>query len=218
MTQPTITDPTDLLSILEQDRALVIVRAKQIADPAALARALAAGGIRLVEFTFTTPTVLDVIKTCAEVPETVVGAGTVLTAEQAEQAIGAGARFLVTPDLRPQVAEVARRTGTPLFMGALTPTEVSAAVELGAAAVKIFPAGLGGPGHLRALLGPFPDLRLVPTGGVNAGNARTFLDAGAFAVGAGSDVVVPDLVERGEHGEITRRAADFVRALKEPAA
>jgi 2-dehydro-3-deoxyphosphogluconate aldolase / (4S)-4-hydroxy-2-oxoglutarate aldolase len=216
MTHPTGTAPNDPLSLLGQlgqDRTLVIVRAKQISDPAGLVRALADGGIRLVEFTFTTPGVLDVIKECAQVPGTVVGAGTVLTAAQAEDAIAAGARFLVTPDLRPDVAAVAKATGTPLFMGALTPTEVSRAVELGAAAVKIFPAGVGGPGYLRALLGPFPDLRLVPTGGVNVGNARDFLAAGAFAVGAGTDVVPPALVEAGEYGAITERAADFVRAL-----
>ena len=219
MPQPTNPAPVDagsidLIEALEHDRTLAIVRAKQIADPAGLARALAEGGIRLVEFTFTTPGVLEVIKACAQVPGTAVGAGTVLTAAQAEDAVAAGAKFLVTPDLRPDVAAVARESGTPLFMGALTPTEVSRAVELGAAAVKIFPAGFGGPGYLRALLGPFPDLRLVPTGGVNIGNARDFLTAGAFAVGAGTDVVPPALVEGGDYDAITKRAADFVQALR----
>lgn len=221
MTHPTDTapnDPLDLLDQLGRDRALVIIRAKQISDPAGLVRALAAGGIRLVEFTFTTPGVLDMIKASAQVPGSVVGAGTVLTADQARDAIGAGARFLVTPDLRPDVAAVAQASGIALFMGALTPTEVSRAVELGAAAVKIFPAGVGGPGYLRALLGPFPDLRLVPTGGVNAGNARDFLAAGAFAVGAGTDVVPPALVAAGEYDAISERAADFVRALGPAAA
>lgn len=202
------------LELLGQDRALAVVRAERIPDPAGLALALAGAGIHLVEFTFTTPGVLAAIAAAAQVPGTTVGAGTVLSAAQAEDAVAAGARFLVTPDLRPKVAAVAGQAGTPLLMGALTPTEISRAVELGAAAVKIFPAGLGGPGYLRALLGPFPALRLVPTGGVNAGNARDFLAAGAFAVGAGTDVVRPDLVEQGEHKAIAERAAEFLRALQ----
>jgi 2-dehydro-3-deoxyphosphogluconate aldolase/(4S)-4-hydroxy-2-oxoglutarate aldolase len=199
---------------LEQDRALCVVRAARIPDPAGLARALAGAGIRLVEFTFTTPDVLDAIAAAADEPGASVGAGTVLTAAQARDAVAAGARFLLTPDVRAEVAATAHAAGVPLIMGALTPTEIGRAVDLGAAAVKIFPAGLGGPGYLRDVHGPFPEVRLVPTGGVNNENARTFLDAGAFAVGAGTSVVPPALVERGEHEAIAERAAAFVKALR----
>jgi 2-dehydro-3-deoxyphosphogluconate aldolase/(4S)-4-hydroxy-2-oxoglutarate aldolase len=208
-----MTQTLDTVDLLVQDRVLCIVRANQVADPAGLAGALAGAGIRLVEFTFTIPGVLDVIEAAAEVPGSLVGAGTVLTAGHARDAVAAGARFLLTPDVRPDVAAAARELGVPLVMGALTPTEVSRALELGAAAVKVFPARVGGPGYLRDLLGPFPGVRLIPTGGVNAANARSFLDAGALAVGAGTDVVKPELVELGRHEEIAERAAAFVKTL-----
>lgn len=206
--------PPGLLDLLAADRVLCIVRANRVADPAGLTGALAGAGIRLVEFTFTTPGVLDVIEAAAEVPGSVVGAGTVLTAGHARDAYAAGARFLLTPDVRPDVAATAQALGVPLVMGALTPTEVSRALELGAAAVKVFPARIGGPAYVRDLLGPFPGVRLIPTGGVNGANARDFLRAGALAVGAGTDVVRPDLVEKGEHAAIAERAAAFVRSLQ----
>ncbi|MBS2963787.1 bifunctional 4-hydroxy-2-oxoglutarate aldolase/2-dehydro-3-deoxy-phosphogluconate aldolase [Actinocrinis puniceicyclus] len=204
----------DPLEVLAGDRVLCIVRANQVADPAGLAATLAGAGIRLVEFTFTIPGVLDVIEAAAEVPGSVVGAGTVLTAGHARDAVAAGARFLLTPDVRPEVATAARACGVPLIMGALTPTELSRAVDLGAAAVKVFPARLGGPAYLRDLLGPFPDARLIATGGVNAANAGDFVEAGALAVGAGADIVPPTLVEQGEHTAIAERAEAFVRALR----
>lgn len=203
-----------VLEALTQDRVLCVVRANQVADPAGLAQALSGAGIRLVEFTFTIPGVLDVIEAAAEVPGATVGAGTVLTVSHARDAVAAGARFLLTPDIRPDVAAAAQALGVPLVMGALTPTEISRAFELGAAAVKVFPARIGGPAYLRDLLGPFPAARLIPTGGVTAANARSFLDAGALAVGAGTDVVRPELVEKGEHEQIGELAAAFMRALR----
>jgi 2-dehydro-3-deoxyphosphogluconate aldolase / (4S)-4-hydroxy-2-oxoglutarate aldolase len=207
------TDRPDPLAVLTEDRALCVVRAARIPDPAGLAAALAGAGIRAVEFTFTTPDVLSVIEAAGASGAALIGAGTVLTAAQARDAISAGARFLVTPSLRPEVARAARAAGIPVIMGALTPTEVAQAVDLGATAVKIFPARLGGPAYLRDLRGPFPDLRLIPSGGVNTGNARAFLDAGAVAVSAGTDVVPPELVERAEHALIAERAAAFARCL-----
>jgi 2-dehydro-3-deoxyphosphogluconate aldolase / (4S)-4-hydroxy-2-oxoglutarate aldolase len=208
-------DAADILDTLTADRVVCIVRANRVADPVALVGALAGAGIRLVEFTFTIPGALDLIEAAAEAPDGVVGAGTVLTAAHARDAIAAGARFLVTPDVRPDVASAALAADVPVLMGALTPTELSHAFDAGAAAVKIFPARIGGPAHVRDLLGPFPNARLVPTGGVNAGNARAFLDAGALAVGAGTDVVQPDLVAQGDHAAIGERAHAFIRALNE---
>ncbi len=205
----------DLLDLLARDRRAVH-RAREPGRRRGRADrgARRGAGIRLVEFTFTIPGVLDVIEEAAEVPGCVVGAGTVLTANHARDAVAAGARFLLTPDVRPDVAAAALACGVPLVMGALTPTELSRAFELGAAAVKVFPARIGGPAYLRDLLGPFPGARLIPTGGVNVTNARGFLDAGALAVGAGTDVVPPSLVERGDHEGIGERAREFVRALQ----
>lgn len=207
------TTAADPMAILAHDRALCIVRAPRVADAAELAAALVGAGLRAVEFTFTIPGVLDAIAKAAQVPGALVGAGTVLTGDQARAAIDAGARYLLTPDLRPDVAEAGNRAGVPVILGAFTPTEVARAADLGAAAIKIFPARLGGPNHLKDLHGPFPDLRFVATGGISALNARSFLDAGAIAVGAGSDVVTADLVARGEHAAIADRAAAFLRAL-----
>lgn len=194
------------------DRALAVVRAPSISDPAALADALARGGIRAVELTFTTPGVLELLRIAADAGATI-GAGTVLTTEQARSAIDSGAQFLVTPGLRPEVAEIASARGIPVMMGALTPTEVMNAIDLGAAAVKIFPARALGPGYFKDLLGPLPDARLVPSGGVNASNAADFLAFGAVAVTAGTDVVSPAAVESGDWAGITSRAQVFVESL-----
>lgn len=200
-----------LRTILE-DRALAVVRAPSISDPVALAEALTRGGIRAVELTFTTPGVLDMIAAVAR-SGAMVGAGTVLTVEQAQAAIDAGARFLVTPGLRPGVAEVAAARGVPVMMGALTPSEVMTAIDLGAAAVKIFPARAFGPVHFKDLLGPLPDAKLVPSGGVNASNAADFLAHGAVAVTAGTDVVSPSAIAAGDWDDITARAQVFVESL-----
>jgi 2-dehydro-3-deoxyphosphogluconate aldolase / (4S)-4-hydroxy-2-oxoglutarate aldolase len=141
------------------------------------------------------------------------GVGTVLTADEARAAIDAGARFLVTPGLRPAVAEVAVAAGVPVMLGAFTPTEVAVAVDLGSAAVKIFPAGRLGPKYLSDLRGPYPQVELLPSGGISADNAAAFLAAGATAVCAGTSVVPPAAVMRGHWTEITERARTFAAAL-----
>lgn len=201
------------LEVIRADRVLSVVRAPTIPDPAALADALARSGIRTVELTFTTPDVLDYLRMAAAVDGAVVGVGTVLHADQAEAAIDNGARFLVTPGVRAEVAAVAAERDIPVVMGALTPTEVLTALDLGAAAVKIFPARALGPGYLKDLRGPFPDVALIPSGGVNAGNAAEFLANGAVAVAAGTDVVAPSDVAAGRWSEIASRAASFVRSM-----
>nr|WSY51375.1 2-dehydro-3-deoxyphosphogluconate aldolase [Streptomyces sp. NBC_00886] len=142
-----------------------------------------------------------------------VGAGTVMTADQAEELIEAGAQYLVTPGCRPGVAQAAAAAGIPVVMGALTPTEVGQVLDLDVDAVKIFPARAFGPRHFRDLAGPFPDVPLVASGGVNADNAAGFLEAGARAVCAGSEVVPPGVVAAGDWPEITRRARAFTDAL-----
>lgn len=203
---------TELLNRLRDDRVLTVVRAQRIPDAVELCQALAAGGLGLVELTFTTPDVLVHVgkAAAAGLP---IGVGTVLTAEQARGAVDAGARFLVTPGLRPAVAKVATDAGVPVFLGAFTPTEVAAAVDLGAAAVKIFPAGRLGPKYLSDLHGPYPEVDLLPSGGVSADNAADYLAAGALAVCAGTSVVPPAAVAAGNWGEITERARAFAAAL-----
>ena len=162
------------------------------------------------------PNLLDHLPVATSVEGAVVGAGTVRTAVDARRAVEAGARFLVTPALVPeatQIIEAGHAAGVPVILGALTPSEVATADALGADIVKIFPARAFGPRYLRDLAGPFPDISLLPSGGVNAENARDFLDAGAVAVSAGTDVVPPDAVAEARWSEITARAAAFQAAI-----
>ncbi|WP_371477827.1 bifunctional 4-hydroxy-2-oxoglutarate aldolase/2-dehydro-3-deoxy-phosphogluconate aldolase [Kitasatospora sp. NBC_00315] len=202
---------TTTRAALAADPVVAVVRAPRIPDAAALCAALAAGGITWVEFTYTTPDVTDHL-TRAAAAGWRVGVGTVLTADQAVRGIAAGAGFLVTPGCRPEVAQAAHTAGVPVVLGALTPTEVAQAVDLGAAAVKIFPAKAFGPGYFKDLRGPYPEVPLVASGGVNAGNAAEFLAHGALAVCAGTDVVAPAVVAAGDWPEITRRALAFTEA------
>lgn len=202
------------IEAIGRDRAVVVVRADRIMNPAALCQALVDGGIHAVELTFTTPDVERLVAAAvAGCPEAVVGVGTVLTAAQAKSAIAAGASFLVTPGVVAAVGAVARAHGVPLAMGAFTASEAIAALEHGATAVKIFPAESAGPGHFAHLRGPLPGVRFIASGGIDESNARSFLDAGAYAVTAGSSVVTPALVEAEDYAAITRRARAFVAAL-----
>lgn len=202
----------DALSAIRSDRVVAVVRGERVADPTALATTLAEAGIRAIEFTFTIPDVLTAIEAAAG-SRAVVGAGTVRDERHARDALAAGAQFLVSPACVPEVAAVALEAGVPVFLGALTPTEVDTALKAGTTAVKLFPAGVGGPRYLRDLRGPFPDAYFIPSGGVTEENAKDFLDAGAIAVYAGSGLVPPELVASGDHEEVRRRAHAFVAAL-----
>ncbi|TDD24542.1 bifunctional 4-hydroxy-2-oxoglutarate aldolase/2-dehydro-3-deoxy-phosphogluconate aldolase [Kribbella turkmenica] len=209
-----------MLDLLRADRVLTVVRAPQIGDARDLCAALVAGGIHVVELTYTTPDLPRHLERAASTTaETgaVVGAGTVQTGAHAQQAVDAGAQFLVTPGQGPEaaaVADAARAAGIPVVLGALTPSEVMTALALGSDAVKIFPAHQFGPKYFKDLNGPFPGVPLIPSGGVNAGNARDFLSAGALAVSAGTDVVAPADVAAGNWQEITAKAATFCKALQ----
>jgi 2-dehydro-3-deoxyphosphogluconate aldolase/(4S)-4-hydroxy-2-oxoglutarate aldolase len=205
------------LDLLRSDRVLSVVRAPAIGDARDLCSALVAGGIHVIELTFTTPDLPKHLERAASGDTgAVVGAGTVQTAAQARTAVEAGAQFLVTPGQGPEAAAIvaaAHDAGVPVVLGSLTPSEVMTAVALGADAVKIFPAHQFGPKYLKDLNGPFPGVPLVPSGGVNAGNARAFLDAGALAVSAGTDVVSPADVAAGNWSDITAKAKAFCAVL-----
>jgi 2-dehydro-3-deoxyphosphogluconate aldolase/(4S)-4-hydroxy-2-oxoglutarate aldolase len=203
----------DLLAELTARRALCIIRAPAIPDPAGLAATLVDAGLPMVEFALTTPGAPGLIERASTVDGLLLGAGTVLTAADARAAISAGARFLLTPGVRPEVADEARRQGVPVVLGALTPTEVAAALDLGAAAVKVFPAARLGPAYIGDLHGPYPGTPLVATGGITTTNAPDFLAAGAIAVTAGSGVVGPALAAESRFAEVAERARTFVAAV-----
>jgi Entner-Doudoroff aldolase len=168
---------------LWRERGTAILRAKS-ADAARHAmNAAVEGGFRILEFTLTTPDALDLIREFARQPGLVVGAGTVLVPEQAEAAVAAGARFLVSPVVDEAVIARARELGAAAMPGTHTPTEMVRAHRAGAPLLKLFPAPAGGPAYLRSVLAPLPFMRIVPTNGVDEHNAAEWLRAGAFAVG-----------------------------------
>ena len=201
------------METMRADRVVAVVRAANIPDPLALTEALVAGGVRCVEFTFTIPNVLHAIGAASK-GNAIIGAGTVMTADQAAAAIQAGASFVVSPACRPELVQVSDRKGAPVLLGAFTATEVAAAIDAGTSAVKLFPASVGGPGYVKELLGPYPEARFIPSGGVDESNARDFLAVGCPAVFAGSKLCPPDVVEQGNTEDITARARAFVRALR----
>lgn len=202
---------------LGAEQVLAVVRAGSVPNGADLCAALAQGGIRNIEFTFTTPDVLEHIRTAVEAQYShgaIVGVGSVLTANQAKAAIDAGAQFLVTPGIRPEVARVAQQAGMPFSLGALTPSEVAQAMDLGSTVIKIFPAKQFGPSYLEDLRGPYPDVKLLPSGGISAANAGDYLRSGAYAVCCGTSVVSPDAVAAGNYSDITTRAKEFCGSIE----
>jgi 2-dehydro-3-deoxyphosphogluconate aldolase/(4S)-4-hydroxy-2-oxoglutarate aldolase len=193
-----------------------VVRAATVEDANRAVEAICAGGIPIVEITMTVPNAISVIRHLAREygSTTLIGAGTVTTAQQAEQCIRAGAEFLVSPGLSIPVLSVAQSCAKLAIPGALTPTELMNAQEAGAKLIKIFPCGnVGGPKYLQSLKGPFPTAALIPTGGVNVSNAAQFISAGAFAVGVGSDLVNTAALRDGNLARITQGARDLVQAV-----
>ena len=204
------------IDIIGEDRAMALIRASVIPDAAALADTLVAGGIRAIEFTYTTPGVeRHIERALSGATGALVGAGSVLTPAQARSALDAGAQFIATPGLSPQVAEIAAAASVPLMMGAFTPSESMQALAQGVWAVKVFPAQTAGPEHFEHLLGPMPMARLIASGGIVAENARSFLDAGAYAVTAGSSVVPAESLAVSDWADIRRRARAFASALSD---
>ncbi|WP_329267037.1 bifunctional 4-hydroxy-2-oxoglutarate aldolase/2-dehydro-3-deoxy-phosphogluconate aldolase [Streptomyces sp. NBC_01451] len=196
----------NLVESLRTHRLLAIVRGKDPAAALSTVRTLAEEGIAAVEVSLTTTDALTVIRQARAGlgPGALLGAGTVRSAEDAARAVDAGASYLVTPAL----VDGLEAYGVPVLMGALTPTEIEAALARGAAAIKLFPASFGGPGYLKALRDPFPEVSFVPVGGVDAQAARDYLDRGALAVGVGSPLV-GDAADGGDLDRLRSRAAEF---------
>ena len=205
----------DTLEALRVARAVAVVRARDGEEAVRIAEALHAGGLRAIELTFTTPGVARALaETRALLGDgLLLGAGTITTAGEAEAAAAAGADFLVSPHLDPPLLTAMLATGLLAVPGVFTPSEVAAAVRAGAAAVKLFPASTAGVGHLKALLGPFPGLLVMPTGGVTVENAPGWLAAGAVAVGLGGELLPKALREAGDWHGIADNAARLLAGL-----
>ncbi len=197
---------------LTATKVLAIVRGTRGDRVGAVLGTLVTAGVRCLEVTLNTPGALDALRQARKElpPDIELGAGTVRTAADAQAAADAGAAFLVAPDTREEVAERARELGLAYYPGALTPTEVARAWDLGATAVKVFPAP--GPGYVKELAGPFRDIPLLPTGGIGAGDAPGYLAAGAVAVGVGGALIC-DALDGGSLDALADRARRLLAAI-----
>jgi 2-dehydro-3-deoxyphosphogluconate aldolase / (4S)-4-hydroxy-2-oxoglutarate aldolase len=195
-----------------------VVRASSPREARIAADAVCEGGIPIVEITMTVPGAVDVIRelTKAGASDILVGAGTVLNPEAARRCLDAGAQFLVSPGLNLQTIELAVREGKLMMAGALTPTEVITAWEAGSDFVKVFPCGqVGGAKYIKALKGPFPQIPLVPTGGVNLKTAAEFIEAGAVALGIGGELVQAEALKSNKLEIIVEMARKFLAIVKQ---
>jgi 2-dehydro-3-deoxyphosphogluconate aldolase / (4S)-4-hydroxy-2-oxoglutarate aldolase len=200
---------------IEATGVVAVVRLDDLSDAGSVAKALIEGGVTNVEFTFTNPAAADAITAVRrEVGDAgYIGAGTVLDAETARVAILAGAEYIVTPTTKAATIEMCRRYSIPTIIGGFTATEMLAAWEAGADYIKVHPAGLGGPRYFKDILGPLPQLRLIPSGGVTLENAADFIAAGAIAVALGSNLVDGKTVASGDWKTITSRASALIQEV-----
>jgi 2-dehydro-3-deoxyphosphogluconate aldolase/(4S)-4-hydroxy-2-oxoglutarate aldolase len=196
---------------------VLVVRAKGDESTMKGLQAMVDGGVKALEITFSVPNAPEVIRAVkARFGDSVVlGAGTVLTPEQARNAVEAGASFLVAPNTDPEVMAAAWKLDVPMMPGAFTPTEIVGAFKAGAAVVKIFPASVGGPDYLKAVRAPLPHIPLMPTGGVDDRTAPAFLEAGAFALGAGSNLFDAKKLAAGDFKGMTETAVRFVTVVND---
>jgi 2-dehydro-3-deoxyphosphogluconate aldolase/(4S)-4-hydroxy-2-oxoglutarate aldolase len=207
--------PTSLDALCAYGVVPVVVL-EDASDARPLAAALAAGGLPLAEVTFRTAAAADALRALADDPALHVGAGTVVRPEQVDEAVAAGARFVVSPGLSQHVGERCREHGVPVVPGVATASDVMAALDLGLDVLKLFPAeACGGVATLKALAGPFPDVRFVPTGGISAANAASYLTLPSVAAVGGSWMVAPQLVRSGDFDGVTRLAAEAVALVAE---
>lgn len=196
-------------------KIVAVLRATSGEKLVRVAEALLAGGVEAIEVTFTVPNALAVIEQTAKTlgDRVLLGAGTVLDSETARAAILAGANYIVSPTLNLETIRLCRRYDVMVMPGALTPTEILTAWEAGADIVKVFPSEITGPRYLKALKGPLPQVRLMPTGGVDLTTANDFLNAGAVALGIGSALVEPKWIESGDFNAIEQRARQYVELV-----
>ncbi len=202
---------------IERTGLIAIVRLDSSAELVQAAKAIAAGGVSVIEFTLTTPGALRTIEAAVKElgSEVLIGAGTVLDAETARAAILAGAEFVVAPTLNLDVIEMCHRYDKVVIPGAYTPTEILSAWEHGADFVKLFPAEVGGPAYLKAVRAPLPQVKLIPVGGVTLETAGPFIRAGAAALGVGSNLVDKKAVAEGRFTQLTSVAQALSKAVLE---
>jgi 2-dehydro-3-deoxyphosphogluconate aldolase / (4S)-4-hydroxy-2-oxoglutarate aldolase len=210
-------DKVQVLQTLREIGLVPVLRAESVEKALALATAIAAGGVTVLEVTMTVPGAMQVMRRLAEDrPDILIGAGTVLDPETARMCILEGAKFVVSPALNLKTIEMCHRYSIPVLPGALTPTEVVTAWQAGADVIKVFPANaLGGAKYLKSLKAPLPQIELIPTGGVSLATAAEFLEAGAFALGVGADLVDPKAMADGKPELVTESARKYLAIVKD---
>ncbi|MCJ7621634.1 MAG: bifunctional 4-hydroxy-2-oxoglutarate aldolase/2-dehydro-3-deoxy-phosphogluconate aldolase [Anaerolineae bacterium] len=206
----------EVLNTIRETGVIAIMRAQSSEQLIAAADAIKKGGVSVIEVTMTTPGALDVIATAKERygSGVVFGAGSVLDPETGRAAILAGADFVVSPILNLGLIELCNRYGVATMPGCYSPTEIITGWEAGADLIKLFPASVGGPDLVKALLAPLPQVQIVPVGGVDLDTAADFIRKGAVALGVGSSLVSQKLLDSGDLDELTRRAAAFVEEVR----
>ncbi len=207
---------SEFLAELERERATAILRTDSLVKAAAAMDAAVRGGFRHLEFTLTTPGALELVSEFSRRPGLVVGAGTVLTVEDARAAVRAGARFLVSPVMDEEVIRAAVDLGVAAIPGCHTPSEMLRAHRAGATCEKLFPAPAGGPDYVRSVLAPMPFLRILPTNGVDEHNAAAYLAAGAVAVGFVSSLFDAEDMASGRADRIEERARRLLAEVRAP--
>ena len=208
---------SEIIALLTQTGVIAVVRVEKTEQVLPTCEALAAGGVIALEITLTIPNALSAIREASRHfgARALIGAGTVLNAPDCHAALEAGAEFIVSPISKTEIVEVAHAADRPVMLGAYTPTEAQLAHEAGADFIKIFPADGLGPSYIKALRAPLPHLRLIPTGLAKAEDVPAFIKAGCVAVGLGSLLVPLPHVRDGNWPELTRRAKEFVQAVRE---
>lgn len=213
--------PEESLSVIRAERMIMVLRAPTPESALLAARTAVDAGVRVVEVTFTVPGAADVIAELARTSAadgTLIGAGTVRTQEQVDAALAGGARFVVSPGLDEDLVARVAAQDTLVLPGVLTPSEAMRAMAVGAQALKLFPASAVGPEYLGALLGPMPDLEIVPSGGVGPANAREWLAAGAIAVGIGGALSPSGPLDEAGRAAVTQAARNSLAAVQSPPA
>ena len=207
---------TEVLQQLRKIGLVPVLRAESEEQGLALAEAIAAGGVTVLEVTMTVPGAVRLMaRLTKERPDLLIGAGTVLDPETARICMLEGAQFVVSPSLNVKTVEICQRYSIAVLPGALTPTEVVTAWQCGADVIKVFPANaLGGAKYLKSLKAPLPQVEMIPTGGVSLATAHEFLEAGAFALGVGADLVDTKAIAAGQHEKITENARKYLEIVK----
>ena len=205
----------DVLGHIRRTGLVPVLRAESADQGFALAEAILEGGVDVLEVTMTVPGAVSLItRLVKEKPDILVGAGTVLDAESARACVGEGAKFIVSPAFDADTVAYCRHEEIAVLPGALTPTEVIAAWKAGADIIKVFPASaMGGASYLRSLRAPLPEIKVIPTGGVSLATARDFLEAGAFALGIGADLVNTTAIKEGNPELVTEQARKYMAII-----